>query len=508
MNPDLSAPLFAIDQIGFPLLSALIFLPLLAGVWLSFVQHPGLARQGALAVCAVELVLAALAVAAFDSTASGMQLVEDAAWIPSLNVRYQLGVDGISILFLPLTALVFGAVVLASWTSIRSMTGLHMGLLLALQSVTMGVFCSLDLVLFFTFWELTLVPVYFLITLWGIGPERRFAGMKYTLMMLAGGIPLLLGIVLLGLNHAEQAGQPLPQGLSFSYVTLLDTPLPGRLGEIVFALLFVGFAVKAPLFPFHTWLPKVAMEGPPAVSAILVGLKLGAFGILRFAIPLAPAAFREYAWVVGALGAIGVVYGGVLALNQSNLRRLLAFSSVSHVGLVVVGIAAMNIQGLQGAIYQTLNFAVISAGIFLAAGFIQHRLGSTDMSNLGGIASVAPLLSAFVVLLGVASIGLPGTNGFIAENLLLVGAAQTNFGLALAGLFGIVLAAAYMLGFFRRALFGPVTQRAVAAMADLQVRERLVLSGGALLVLAGGLFPQAVLSIVASAAELWLARLG
>lgn len=476
--------------------------------WVLCLRDVTAARRLAWIGCVLELALTLVAVAVFDRSTAAMQLMEDHVWMSSLNVRYQLGIDGISVFFLPLTALLFAGVVTASWTSLRGMAQPYLALLLILLGLTMGVFCALDLVLFFVFWELTVVPVYFLVTLWGIGPERRFAGMKYALMMLAGGVPLLLGIVLLGLNHASPGGAGSAQTMSFSYLELIATPLPEQLGEVVFLLLFVGFAVKAPLFPFHTWLPKLVMEGPAGVSAVIVGLKLGAYGLLRFAVPLAPDKFREYAWLVGGLGAFGVIYGGLLALNQTNLRRLLAFSSVSHVGLVVLGIAAMNIQGLQGAIFQTLNFAIVAGGIFLLAGFIQHRLGTTDLASLGGLASVAPMLSAFFLLLGFASIGLPGTNGFVAESLLLVGISQAHFGMALVGIFGVVIGAAYMLGFFRRAFYGPVLRADVAAMADLQPRERALLSVGAVLVLIGGLFPQPVLSLMESAAQAWITRLG
>jgi NADH-quinone oxidoreductase subunit M len=499
--------LYAVDQLGFPLLSAIIFLPLAFAAWIFCTHDAAHARRLAWIACAFEIALTLLAVAVFDPSRAGMQFMEDFVWMSSLNVRYQLGIDGISLFFLPLTALLFAGVIIASWTSVHDMIHSYLGLLLTLLSFTMGVFCSLDLVLFFAFWELTVVPVYFLVTLWGIGPERRFAGMKYALMMLAGGVPLLLGIVLLGLNHADPVGDAASPGMSFSYFSLIETPLPEQLGQIVFLLLFVGFAVKAPLFPFHTWLPKLAMEGPTGVSAVIVGLKLGAYGLLRFAVPLAPAAFREYAWLVGTLGAIGVVYGGLLALNQTNLRRLLAFSSVSHVGLVALGIAAMNIQGLEGAIFQTLNFAIVAGGIFLLAGFIQHRLGTTEVASLGGLARSAPLLSAFFLLLGLASIGVPGTNGFVAESLLLVGISQAHLGMGLAGVFGIVIGAAYMLGFFRRAFYGPVRRQDVAAMADLQTRERALLSVGAVLVLAAGFFPDIVLSSIASAAQAWIERL-
>ncbi len=298
-----------------PILSLLIFLPLAWALLLPFLREGRTVRIVALAGAVLELVLSLLMLAALRPEVAGMQFVEQASWIPSLNVHYLLGIDGIAALFPPLTALLFCAVILASWTSIQFMPRLYFALLLALESVTMGVFCALDLVLFFLFWELTLVPIYFLISLWGIGPERRYAATKYTLFMLAGGIPLLFGMILLGLHHASAAG------LTFDYRVLLEYSQPGPWQTSVFLLLFFGFAVKAPLFPFHTWLPTVLREGPAGLSALLVGLKLGVFGILRFALPLAPTAAREYFWLMTVLGLIGLIYGALVALRQSNLAQ-------------------------------------------------------------------------------------------------------------------------------------------------------------------------------------------
>ncbi len=500
-------PLSTADPIGFPILSALILLPLVWALVLPFLREARTVRVVALAGAGLELVLASIVLAVLRPEDAGMQLVERAIWIPSLNVHYLLGIDGIAALFPPLTALLFCGVILASWTSIQTMPRLYFALLLALESFTMGVFCALDLVLFFLFWELTLVPIYFLISLWGIGPERRFAATKYTLFMLAGGVPLLFAILLLGFHHASAVGVPVPEGLSFDYLILLERPLPASWQTAVFLLLFFGFAVKAPLFPFHTWLPTVLREGPVALSAVLVGLKLGVFGILRFALPLAPTAAREYFWLMAALGGFGAIYGALVALRQANLRKLLAFSSVSHVGLVVVGLAAMNVQGVQGAIFQLVNFGVVAGGLMLLAGFLHHRLGTTDLASLGGLAKPLPLLAAFFLLLGMASIGLPGTNGFVAELLILLGILQVSPGLAFVALGGVILSAAYFLGFYQRAFLGPVANPDLASTIDLRPRELLVAGVLGALVLAGGFFPHWVQNVTASAANAWVARL-
>ena len=505
MLPDLE-PSSAADPVGFPILSLLIVLPLAWALVLPFLREHRTVRVVALVGGGVELALALAMLATLRPEVAGMQLVERASWIPSLNAHYLVGIDGIAALFPPLTALLFCGVILASWTSIQSMPRLYFALLLGLESATMGVFCALDLVLFFLFWELTLVPIYFLISLWGIGPERRFAAVKYTLFMLAGGIPLLFAILLLGLyptGGVETLGLGTP---IFDYPTLLEKPLPSALQATVFLLLFVGFAVKAPLFPFHTWLPTVLREGPVGLSALLVGLKLGAFGILRFAVPLAPTAARDYFWLMAGLGLFGMLYGALVALRQSNLRSMLAFSSVSHVGLVIVGIAAMNAQGVQGAIFQLANFGVIAGGLLLLTGFLHHRLGSTDLASLGGLARPLPRLTAFFLLLGMASIGLPGTNGFVAELLILIGVLQTAPGLAFVAVLGVILGAAYFLGFYQRAFLGPVTDPAVASASDLRPRELLVAGVMGLLVLTGGLFPNWIQGVTASATSAWVGR--
>ncbi len=498
-----SESLSAINSIGFPILSLLIFLPLAWALLLPFLRENRTVRIVALIGAGLELALSLAMLITLRPGMAGMQFVERSSWIPSLNVHYLLGIDGISALFPPLTALLFCGVILASWTSIQSMPRLYFALLLALESVTIGVFCALDLVLFFLFWELTLVPIYFLISLWGIGPERRFAATKYTLFMLAGGILLLFALILLALQHAAITGER----LSFDYLTLLAHPLPVPSQTVVFLLLFFGFAVKAPLFPFHTWLPTVLREGPVGLSALLVGLKLGAFGILRFALPLAPTAAREFFWLMAILGGFGAIYGALVALRQSNLRKMLAFSSVSHVGLVIVGIAAMNLQGVQGAIFQLVNFGVIAGGLLLLTGFLHHRLGSTDWASLGGLARPLPILTAFFLLFGMASIGLPGTSGFVAELLMLIGIFQASPGMAWVALFGVILGAAYFLGFFQRALLGPVTDSAVASAMDLQPRELLIASVMGGLILAGGLFPDKIQSITAIAANSWVTRM-
>ena len=492
---------------GFPLLSLLILtLPLGAAlIWLA--PDPRHARWIALMTALVDLVFALAVVTGFDHNAGGFQFVEHQAWIPTLHIEYLVGIDGISVLFLPFTVLLFIGALLASWSSVRTLPRLYYTLLLILESATLGIFCALDTMLFFLFWELTLIPTFFLISLWGIGPHRRYAAVKYTLMMLAGGVPLLFGFLLLAFNHASLSGTGVPAGLVFDYPTLLNETLPAELQAAVFFLLLLGFAVKAPVFPLHTWLPTVAMEGPASIAAIMTGLKLGAYGLIRFTVPLAPDAAQHYHWLLAGLGVVGMLYGALAALSQTNLRRMLAFSSLSHIGLVLLGIASFNLQGIQGALYQLLNFTIVAGGIFLLAGFLHHRVGSTDVLSLGGVAHSMPLLAAFFFLFGLAGMGVPGTNGFPAEFLLILSALKTHTGAGLAALAGVVLGAAYFLGIYRRAFLGPAHSAVITDAVDLRARELVVVSVMGILILVGGFYPNSVLELTRAASEEWVGHL-
>lgn len=489
------------------LLSLSIFLPLAGALLVIGIGKQRLAMAIGLAVACLELLLTLAVLWQFNPEDSGFQLLEQYPWMPSLNAEFFLGVDGISVLFLPMTALLTLLAIIASWYAVVSFNRLHLALLLLLEAMTIGVFSALDMLLFLVFWQLTLPPIFFLIGLWGVGAKRRHAAIKYTLFMLFGGVPLLFAIVLLAINHANQINGSLPQDLSFSLPILLQTALPDNLQNLIFLLLLLGFAVKAPLVPLHSWLPSTALEAPTQLVALLLGLKLGIYGIIRFAMPLAPSAAVEFNWLLGILGAITLMYGALIALQQTNLRRLLAFASISHAGLVVIGIAALNMQGIQGAIFQLLNFTIIAGSLMLIAGFFHQRLGSTELQHLGGLAKTMPRLTAFFFLFVAASIGIPGSNGFPAELLLVLGALLGHPSLGITALAGAVLAAAYMLSYSRRAFFGPITCPANQQAMDLLPREIALLTIPALLVLVLGLWPNGVLGINKISTEAWLARL-
>jgi NADH-quinone oxidoreductase subunit M len=481
----------------FPWLSLLLLILPLGAILTGFM--PGReARWAALTTALLALVVSLVVVVLFDPTQMGFQLQETTPWIPNLGIAYRLGVDGLSVLFLPFTALLFVGVILASWNAIRTLPRMYFALLLVLECTMMGIFTSLDTILFFLFWEMTLLPLFFLISLWGSGANRRYAGVKYSLFMLAGGLPILVGFVVMALDHP--AGTP----LSFAYTDLLQHSRSYGVQVTVFFLLLVGFGAKVPLFPLHTWLPVVAQEGPAGVVALLTGLKVGAYGLLRFALPLAPDAAREFQWVLVGAGMIGVLYGAVAALSQTSLRRMLAFSSLSHVGLVVLGIASFSPQGIQGAVFQLLNFSLVAGGLFLITGFLHQRTGSTEILSLGGVAKSMPLLASFFFFLGLAGIGMPATSGFPAEFLLIVSILEVHIGAGLVVLFVVILGAAYFLNFYRKAFLGEAVHDIIRDAPDLKRRELAVLLVLVLLVLVFGFYPQGILDVTQASGQYWV----
>ncbi len=494
------------SEATFPLLSLLIITLPVGGALIWLWPNAAHARWIALATAMVDLLLSLTVLFQFDAGISGFQLVERAEWIPSINAQYQVGVDGLSVLFLPLTVILFIGVILSSWRSVTHMQRLYYSLMLLLESATLGIFCSLDGILFMLFWEMTLIPIYFLVSFWGVGPNRRFAAVKYMLFMLAGGLPLIFGFVLLAFSHAEMAGS-FPSGLTFDYLTWLNTPLPADVQTQVFLLLLLGFAFKIPVVPLHTWLPVMAMQGPVSVTATIVGLKLGAYGVIRYVVPLAPQAAQEFAWLLAAIGAVGILYGAIAAMAQTNLRRMLAFSSISHVGLVILGIASFTQQGIQGAVFQLLNFVVITSGLFLITGLLHHRIGSTDIISLGGAARTMPRLTSFFLLFGLASMGIPGTSGFPAEFLILYSAITTHTGAGLAALVAVILGATYFVSLYRKAFLGPISNPAVKQSVDLQGREFLIIAMFAIFILAAGFYPAGVLDLIDVSTQDWIKHL-
>lgn len=495
---------------GFPILSCLLFLPLVGAAVLWLFEEEDMVRTSALTISLVELALSIFVLLRFVPESAAMQFVERVRWIPALGISYHLGVDGISVLFVGLTAFLTVLVVIYSWDTIRHQVKLYMMCLLALETTTMGVFVSVDLILFFIFWELMLIPSYFLIKLWGGGAERQFAALKFVLYTLLGSVFMLVGIALLNLNYHDWAVlRHTEQLYSFDLLDLLNVPIPLNQQILIFWLMFMGFAFKAPVFPFHTWLPDALLEGPIGMAVVLAGLKLGTFGFMRFSIPLLPDASQSHGVVaiVMFLGIAAILYGAIMALIQPDFRRLLAFSSISHLGFVVIGLFALNYQGLQGSLLTMINLGFSTAGLFFIAGFLYTRQHTTELSAFGGLAKQVPLLASYFLLIGLASIGLPGTNGFVGEFLILLGTFKAHWLYGTFAVTGVVFGAAYFLWYYERAILGPLGKAVKSTMVDLQLREMVIAVSLSVMILWIGLYPSPFLKIMNGSVQALVDRL-
>ncbi len=494
----------------FSILSCILFFPLVGAVVLWLIDDDDMVRTSALTIALVELAMTIFVMARFVPDSAAMQFAEHVPWIPALGISYHVAVDGISVLFVGLTAFLTVLVVIYSWDTVRHQMKLYMMALLALETATMGVFVSLDLILFFVFWELMLIPSYFLIKLWGGGAERHYAALKYVLYTLLGSVFMLVGIALLYINyHSWATLHRMDQVYSFDLLELLTVPIPLGQQILIFWLMFMGFAFKAPVFPFHTWLPDALLEGPIGMAVVLAGVNLGTFGFLRFSIPLLPDASKSDAIVttVFVLGLCAILYGAWMALIQPDFRRLLAYSSISHLGFVVIGLFALNYQGLQGSLLTMINLGFSTAGLFFIAGFLYQRQQTTQLSAFGGMAKHTPLLATFFLLIGLASIGLPGTNGFVGEFLILLGAFKAKWWLGSIAVLGVIFGAAYFLWYYERAILGPVGKAVKGSIADLHLRELVIAGSLSGMILWIGLYPAPFLRMMNGSVQALVDRL-
>ncbi len=463
-----------------------------------------LIKKTSLGVAGLELVVAVLMLLRFVPDTAAMQFSERASWIPPLGIGYHLAVDGISVLFVGLTAFLILLLVLYAWDTVTTRQKEFFMALLAMETTVIGVFASIDLILFFVFWELMLIPSYFLIKLWGPGEQRHYAALKYVLYTLLGSVFMLVGFALLSLNYFEAK-----QVYSFDLLELMSIQIPLGQQLLIFWLMFLGFAFKAPVFPFHTWLPDALVQGPIPTSVMLAGIKMGTYGFLRFSFPLLPQASQD-ATVVAilmTLGLIAIVYGAIVAIIQPDFRRLLVFSSISHLGFVVIGMFALNFQGIQGSLIAMINIGFTTAGLFFLAGFIWERLGNTDVRECSGLAKKMPLLATFFLIIGMASIGLPGTNGFIGEFLILLGAFQAWWVYGAIAVTGVIFAAAYFLWYYERAIFGPLKETIPAALKDLNSREWAIGFALSVMIFWIGVYPSPFLRMINGSVQAVVERL-
>ncbi|MBI3802484.1 MAG: NADH-quinone oxidoreductase subunit M [Nitrospirae bacterium] len=502
--------IFANTQIGFPLLTLLLLLPAVGALAISLLKDERQMRMTALITSSVVFLLSLLLPALFERGTANMQFVEEANWIRPLGAAYHIGVDGISIFLVTLTTFLMVLLVLFSWKGIESYLKQYLICLLVIETTVVGVFVSLDLLLFFLFWEIMLIPMYFLIKVWG-GANRDYASLKFVLYTLAGSVLMLVGFVILYLNYHDYAlAQNLPQAYSFSLLDLLKAPLSESKQNIVFLLLFFGFAFKVPMFPFHTWLPDAHVEAPTAGSVLLAGvlLKMGTYGFVRFSLPLLPIASANFVPMMTILSVIGIVYGALLALAQDDIKKLIAYSSISHLGFVVLGIFALNRAGIQGGMIQMLNHGISTAGLFLIVGFLYERRHTRAISEYGGLGKRLPIFAAFYLMISLSSMAFPGTNGFVGELLILVGAARLDWRLTLTAILGVLLGAAYLLWLYQRVMMGEITNPKNKTIPDLDAREIGICVALAVMIFWVGIYPMPFLKVMDGSIDFVTQRVG
>jgi NADH-quinone oxidoreductase subunit M len=472
-------------------LSLLVFLPLLGSIAVGLLPraHKKSIRVVSLACSLLVFALSVKVFADFDLYQPGMQFIEHRPWIPSPPIGYHLGIDGLSLLLILLTTFLTPLSVLASWTSITRHPKEFFLFLLALEGGMIGVFVALDLFLFFVFWEAMLIPMYFLIGVWG--HERRiYAAVKFILYTMIGSALMLVGILYLYNVTGTFNLLVIERQISGSAVAL-----SGTAQILLFLVFFLAFAIKVPMFPFHTWLPDAHVEAPTAGSVILAGvlLKMGTYGMLRFCLPLFPQASRELAPVIIALAIVGIIYGSLVAMVQPDMKKLVAYSSVAHLGFVVLGIFTFNVAGIQGAIYQMCNHGVSTGALFILVGMLYDRRHTRLIKEFGGLATPMPAYSAFFLIVALSSLGLPLLNGFVGEFLIILGAYRVRPLYAALAAVGVVLAAVYLLWLYQRVFYGEITQEKNRLIPDLDDREKIILVSIVFVILWMGVYPQTFL---------------
>ena len=476
---------------NFPLLSLLIFIPLVgAGFILAIRGEEEVvnrnARSVALWTSFAVFILSLLLWVNFDTTTADFQFQEQVKWMPAFDISYRVGVDGISMLFVLLTTLLTPICILASWKSVTERVKEYMIAFLIMETMMIGMFAALDLVVFYIFFEAVLIPMFLIIGVWG-GKRRVYAAFKFFLYTLLGSVLMLLA--LLAMYH-DAGTTDIP--------TLMNHTFPAGLQTWLWLAFFASFAVKVPMWPVHTWLPDAHVEAPTAGSVILAGvlLKFGGYGFLRFSLPMFPLASMDFTPLIFALSIIAVIYTSLVALAQTDMKKLIAYSSVAHMGFVTVGTFTMTVQGIEGAIYQMLGHGVVSAALFLVVGVVYDRIHSREIDAYGGLIHRMPAYGLIFMIFMLASVGLPGTGGFIGEFLILVGVFKVNTWVAAFTATGVILGAVYMLYLYRRVIFGELTKESLMKIGDLSRREMLVFAPLVLLVFWMGIYPSSFLDVM------------
>ncbi len=475
---------------GFPLLSLIIWLPIMVGVAVFATggdRNAQLARWIAFVGSILGFLVAIPLYTGFDSTASAMQFVEHRAWIERFNINYHLGVDGISMPLILLNCFITPLVVIAGWKVIQERVSQYMGAFLVMSGIVNGVFSSLDAILFYVFWEASLIPMFLIIGIWG-GPNRVYAAIKFFLYTLLGSLLMLVAFIYL---YQTSGG-------SFSIEDYHQLPIAFTPQILIFIAFLLAFAVKVPMWPVHTWLPDAHVEAPTGGSVLLAAilLKLGGYGFLRFSMPITPDASEYLAGMMIALSLIAVVYIGLIALMQVDMKKLIAYSSVAHMGFVTLGFFLFNAYGVEGAMVQMISHGFISAAMFLCVGILYDRLHSRQIADYGGVVNKMPVFAAFFMLFAMANAGLPGTSGFVGEFMVIMGAVKVNFWYAFLAATTLIFGAAYTLWMYKRVIFGEVASPAVEALEDISRREFALLAILAIAVLWIGVYPYPITEVM------------
>jgi NADH-quinone oxidoreductase subunit M len=481
------------NQTGFPILTLITFFPLLGAVLLLFLdkEKKETIRRVTLFVALLEFIFSLPLFFQFRLDTVGMQFQEKVPWIPDYGMSYFLGIDGISLFLVLLTTFLTLVSVIACWSDIQDKVREFMICLLFLETGMIGVFVALDLFLFYVFWEVMLIPMYLLIGVWGNPKRRIYAALKFFIYTMVGSVLMLVAILVLYFQNGAATGN-----YTFDLLELykFQVPLHGQFW--LFLAFGLAFAIKVPMFPFHTWLPDAHTEAPTVGSVLLAAvlLKMGTYGFLRFSIPLFPNASNQLIPLVSILAIIGIIYGALVCLVQKDLKRLIAFSSVSHLGFVMLGLFALNLQGIEGGILQMLNHGFSTGALFLLVGMIYERRHTRMIEDFGGLWKQMPIFGAFFMVVTLSSIGLPGLNGFVGEFLILVGTFKANGTFAVVAATGVILAAGYMLWMYQRVMFGELTKPENKVLKDLSGREILVLGCVTVFIVWIGIYPQTFLS--------------
>ncbi|MBE7569096.1 NADH-quinone oxidoreductase subunit M [Acidithiobacillus sp. HP-2] len=482
------------------LLSYSIWIPIVGGLLVLAVgdRRAALARWLALIVSLLAFAVTIPLYTGFDTHTAAMQFSERVSWIPSLNIYYHLGVDGISLWFILLTSFLTVLVVISSWRNVQTRVAQFMAAFLIMEGMMIGVFCALDAILFYVFWEAMLIPMFLIIGVWG-GRRRVYATIKFFLYTFLGSVLMLVALLYLYFHS----------GNSFDLLVYQHTPLGMTAQILIFIAFFVAFAVKIPMWPVHTWLPDAHVEAPTAGSVVLAAimLKMGAYGFLRLSLPIVPDASHKLAWLMILLSLIAIIYVALVAIVQEDMKKLVAYSSIAHMGFVTLGFFVFDSVAIEGSIIQMLSHGFISAAMFLCIGVLYDRMHTRNIKAYGGVANVMPIFAALMMLFAMGNVGLPGTSGFVGEFMVVLGTYQVNPWYAILAATGLITGASYTLWLFKRAIFGGIVHPEVAALKDLDAREMLVLGTLAAFTLLLGVWPAPFLDIVHTSVQHLVAQI-